>query len=84
VFGIFAANHLTELIWAAAGVLLLVLALLPRVGGHGDVDAGSRGAVRTRRVVQTEPQTTTVSGAGREPTYEAGARRTTTQNHESR
>ena len=34
VFGIFAANHLTELVWAAAGVLLLVLALLPRVGGR--------------------------------------------------
>ena len=32
VFGIFAANHLTELVWAAAGVLLLILALMPRVG----------------------------------------------------
>jgi hypothetical protein len=32
--GIFAADHWTELIWAAAGVVLLVLALMPRVGGH--------------------------------------------------
>jgi len=32
--GIFAADHWTELIWAAAGVVLLVLALMPRVGGR--------------------------------------------------
>jgi hypothetical protein len=32
VFGIFAANHLTELVWGAAAVVLLFLALLPRVG----------------------------------------------------
>ena len=31
--GIFAANGLTELIWIAAGALLIVLSLLPRVGG---------------------------------------------------
>ncbi len=31
--GIFAAGHWTELVWAVAGVVLLVLALLPRVGG---------------------------------------------------
>ncbi len=30
--GLFAANGLTELVWAAAGVLLIVLSLLPRVG----------------------------------------------------
>ena len=30
--GIFAANGLTELVWLAAGALLLLLALLPRVG----------------------------------------------------
>src|ERR1039458_5513780 len=32
--GLFAANHLTELVWAAAGALLIVLSLLPRVGGQ--------------------------------------------------
>jgi hypothetical protein len=32
VFGIFAANNLTELVWAAVGVGLLILGLLPRVG----------------------------------------------------
>ena len=36
VFGIFAANHLTELVWGAAAVLLILLALLPRVGGDKD------------------------------------------------
>ncbi len=43
VFGIFAANHLTELVWGAAGLLLILLALLPRVGGDkgGDDRAGS-------------------------------------------
>jgi hypothetical protein len=33
IFGIFAADHATEFIWAAAGVVLLILARLPRVGG---------------------------------------------------
>ena len=32
VFGIFAANGLTKLVWGAAGALLIVLSLLPRVG----------------------------------------------------
>ncbi len=31
--GLFAANHLTELVWGAAAVLLIGLSLLPRVGG---------------------------------------------------
>ena len=31
--GIFATNGLTELAWGAAGALLIVLSLLPRVGG---------------------------------------------------
>jgi hypothetical protein len=30
--GIFAANHLTELVWGAAAVLLIVVSQLPRVG----------------------------------------------------
>jgi hypothetical protein len=32
VFGIFAANHRTEIVWGAAAVLLVVLSMLPRVG----------------------------------------------------
>src|SRR5579875_2638274 len=34
VLGIFAADHWTELIWAIAGVVPIVLALMPRVGGR--------------------------------------------------
>ena len=33
-FGIFAANGLTKLVWGAGSVVLLILALLPRVGGR--------------------------------------------------
>ena len=36
--GIFAANGRTELIWLAAGALLLLLARLPRVGGRKQED----------------------------------------------
>ena len=32
--GLFAANHLTELVWIAAGAVLIVLSRLPRVGGR--------------------------------------------------
>jgi hypothetical protein len=32
--GIFAANGLTELVWGAAGGLLIILSMLPRVGGR--------------------------------------------------
>ena len=47
VFGIFAANGLTTLVWGIAAAVLLVLALLPRVGGgkrrsHADADANAR------------------------------------------
>jgi hypothetical protein len=65
VFGIFAANHLTELVWAAAGVLLLVLALLPRVGG-GAAEEKSQGRSehdQPRRHVQVRRVTT----ANRQP-----------------
>jgi hypothetical protein len=48
VFGIFAANGLTKLGWGLASAVLIVLSLLPRVGGRkrhdddDDVDAGRR------------------------------------------
>ena len=38
VFGIFAANGLTELAWGIAAAVLIVLALLPRVGGRARDD----------------------------------------------
>jgi hypothetical protein len=51
--GIFAANGLTELVWVAAGGLLIILSLLPRVGR------------RTRRI--DERPGTTRSTGGVEP-----------------
>jgi hypothetical protein len=33
IFGIFAAGHVTEIVWGAAAVLLVLLALMPRIGG---------------------------------------------------
>jgi hypothetical protein len=32
VFGIFAANHRTEIVWGGAAILLVLLSVLPRVG----------------------------------------------------
>jgi hypothetical protein len=73
VFGIFAANHLTELVWAAAGVLLLVLALLPRVGGknkeaqHGSGahTATDRPVLRRRSERTARSETTSEPGPAR-------------------
>ena len=42
VFGMFAANGLTALVWGAAAAILIVLALLPRVGGKKRDDAAAR------------------------------------------
>lgn len=67
VFGIFAANHLTELVWAAAGVLLLILALLPRVGGRAR-DEDRSGPGRRRRITDdTEALSRSREPAGPEP-----------------
>jgi len=49
VFGIFAANGMTMLVWGVAAAALLVIALLPRVGGKKH-DAGHT-ADRDRDVV---------------------------------
>ena len=42
VFGIFAANGLTKLVWAGAGALLIALSLLPRVGARTTDDRSVR------------------------------------------
>lgn len=34
VFGIFAANHRTEIIWGGAAIVLVLLSMLPRFGGR--------------------------------------------------
>jgi hypothetical protein len=53
VFGIFAANGLTKLVWGAAGGLLIVLSLLPRVGGK---KPGDDEATRRDRAVERESE----------------------------
>jgi hypothetical protein len=49
--GIFAANGLTELVWLAAGALLLLLAFLPRVGGRKEDEVREFSA---KRVVERD------------------------------
>lgn len=78
VLGIFAANGRTELVWGIAAALLIVLSLLPRVGGQtrpidyrdarGDADAGG-----ARRRVVREPRT--VEPVAREPVGETESAR---------
>jgi hypothetical protein len=55
VFGIFAANGLTTLVWGAAGGLLLVLSLLPRVGGKRRRNEDAVQPSRSTRRVEREP-----------------------------
>ena len=61
VFGIFAANGLTELVWGIAAAILLVLALLPRVGG----DKQSRDTRRFEREPRTAEGEPVGSHSGR-------------------
>ena len=62
--GIFAANGLTELVWGAAGALLIVLSLLPRVGG--ETKHGYEHSAHTGATPRVEPEHRTVqrSSAG--------------------
>ena len=71
VFGIFAANGLTKLAWGVAAAILLVVALLPRVGKdkHGDDRTRSRGSSSTActpsRARRATPTTVTPNGSSR-------------------
>jgi hypothetical protein len=49
VLGIFAANGRTTLVWAIAAAVLIVLALLPRVGGGRNDDASDERLRREER-----------------------------------
>jgi hypothetical protein len=58
VFGIFAANGLTKLVWGAAGALLIVLSLLPRVGGKKrHADARERDTAPRRETLEQDTTT---------------------------
>ena len=75
VFGIFAANGLTKLVWGVAGGLLILLSLLPRVGRKPAPGPASR---RERESAPARP-TRTEREATRfdreEPVAATGARR---------
>ncbi len=81
--GIFAANGLTELVWGAAGVLLILLSLLPRVGRKTQ-DGYERTAATgdTRRVeaearpgtVRRDSERERITGADRREPTTYGAR----------
>ena len=64
--GVFAANHLTELVWGAAAALLIVLSQLPRVGGKTRTRTGDVERLRARRRV--EPELRAAERANAEPT----------------
>jgi hypothetical protein len=69
VLGIFAANGLTTLVWGAAAIVLLILALLPRVGAkkkHDNVDTErARRVDRLPRSRDREPAGAPASGTTR-------------------
>jgi hypothetical protein len=52
VLGIFAANGLTELVWAIAAAVLVLFALLPRVGGGKDDEERRSREFSAKRVVE--------------------------------
>ncbi len=59
--GLFAANGMTELVWGAAGGLLIILSMLPRVGA------------RTRRIDERPATTRSTRRVEREPRHETVA-----------
>jgi hypothetical protein len=76
VFGIFAANGMTKAVWGIAGLVLIVLSLLPRVGGKKR-DEEPRATYRDSG--RTRGSRDGVNGDGVDSDPEAtGARRRTT------
>jgi hypothetical protein len=80
VLGIFAVNGLTKLVWGAAATALLILALLPRVGGKTQARRARRSgaptpAPRHQRVADPEPAR--FDRQAHEPSRDAGNGRTT-------
>jgi hypothetical protein len=69
--GLFAANHLTELVWGAAAVILIAVSLLPRVGAKTEQrDDGRDERLGVTRRSDPEPGTLErepVSTVDREP-----------------
>ena len=75
--GIFAANHLTELVWGATAVLLIVLSQLPRVGAKTTPHTGNVGQRGARRQVEQRPAAReSAVPVAREPVVAADGART--------
>ena len=74
VFGIFAANGLTKLVWGAAAALLLILALLPRVGAKNkDADPDAERARSERRAERQARDVERVPTRERQPRFDRDA-----------
>jgi hypothetical protein len=54
--GIFAANHLTDLVWGAAAAVLIILSQLPRVRGKNRTHKVDGGRLSARRQLEPEPR----------------------------
>jgi hypothetical protein len=76
IFGIFAADHRTEIIWGAAAVVLLVLSLLPRVGRREPVAQTPPGARGRPAAARDEPAVARDRGVTREESAETQGDRT--------
>jgi hypothetical protein len=72
--GMFAPNHLTELVWGAAAVLLIVVSLRPRVGGKTKQrPAATRRAQREPRIAEGESAEPAARAAKPLPAHEPTA-----------
>ena len=78
--GIFAANHLTELVWGAAAALLIVLSQLPRVGAKTKARTGDVERPGTRRQVEPEPRAANRQTPSRRPGPRSRRQRARAQN----
>jgi hypothetical protein len=97
--GLFAANHLTEIVWGAVAVLLVCLSLLPRVGARTkeryvrpeqryderDQQTAARRADHEPGTLKRDPQAVRRQGhpAQREPVTNPNASTTTAPRHGS-
>jgi hypothetical protein len=65
--GIFAADHWTEAVWAIGGVVLLVLAMLPRVGGRTVAPATAPATAMVPAAATTTPDEPLIRDGQRVP-----------------
>ncbi|MDQ6819811.1 MAG: hypothetical protein M3076_05635 [Actinomycetota bacterium] len=77
VFGLLAANGRTELVWGAGGLLLILLSLLPRVGGKTKREgSAAAGPSRAMRRLQRQPSKVEREPAGTHTRFQEDAKDT--------